>query len=223
MTGTAERVGCDISDMLLIHRFLRKMFGDAVPIVRSVPPGDAARTAAVAAHVLELTNGLHNHHRTEDVLLWDAVAERAPACGIHVALMRLQHDAMAVTIRDTEAAVRAWRDTAAPDDAAVVAGHLDALCAALAEHLGDEERRVLPEVARTFTQREWNLIGQTARKERSGIGPFVALGFLLDSLDPAEAEAFARDTVPAPVRGLYRLVGRRQYLAYRQRVYGTAA
>jgi hypothetical protein len=218
-----DRPGCDTSEMLVVHRFFRRVFGEAPALVRGVSDSDAARVRAVGDHLLLIARGLHGHHSTEDTLLWDEVSKRSPGCSIHVGLMRRQHAEIGRALAALDAAVPVWQ--AAPSEATrePVLTALDAILAGLAEHLGDEERLILPPVSETFSQREWNRMGERARAETPRNLQFIQLGFLLDSMEPAARAEFERHVLPAPARVLYRLIGKRQYRDYRRKVFGTAA
>src|SRR6478735_3265846 len=112
MTTIDERLGCDTSDMLTIHALFRRAFTDAPVLVRGVADGDATRAAVVSAHVRELAGALHHHHQGEDELLWDTLEKRAPACALHVGLMRAQHAATAAGLADLQAALPGWEQGA---------------------------------------------------------------------------------------------------------------
>ena len=86
--------GCDTSDMNIIHGMFRSILNEAPKLVRSVAQSDTGHAAAVAGHLSDLISGLHNHHHGEDLLLWDELAARAPACAAHVDQMRAQHAAV---------------------------------------------------------------------------------------------------------------------------------
>ena len=88
-----QKLGCDTADMLMIHRLFRWLFGDAPGLVRGVAAGDTARAEVVGAHIEQIVAGLHLHHQGEDLLLWDLLESRAPACALHVGQMRTQHQA----------------------------------------------------------------------------------------------------------------------------------
>lgn len=218
-----DRPGCDTAEMLLVHRLFRRSFGEAPDLVRAVRDGDVARSQAVGEHLLLLARSLHGHHETEDTLLWDQLSSRSPSCSIHVSLMREQHGRIGRGLADLESAVPRWQAAPSAETAAPVLAALEALQAGLAEHLGDEERLILPPVGQAFTQREWNRLGEHARAATPRNLMFVQLGFLLDALEPAERAEFERHALPAPARLLFRLIGRRQYRDYRRKVYGTAA
>jgi hemerythrin-like domain-containing protein len=199
--------------MLMIHGMFRKALTDAPPLVRSVKPGDREHTSAVAGHIEEIARGLHNHHHGEDLLLWDELAARAPACAAHVDQMRAQHAAVAVLLAALEPLVAAWRESANEADRDAVAAGIDAVREGLFVHLGAEETEILPVASQSFSQKEWDKLGEHGRVSIPRERQFIQLGYILDSMSPEEAGAWAKANLPAPVRLLYRLVGRRQYLA----------
>jgi hemerythrin-like domain-containing protein len=215
--------GCNTDDMLMIHGLMRVVFRDAEKLVRAAGPGDAERADTLGDHIIELTDGLHRHHTGEDELLWDQLSAKSPGCAIHIRLMKRQHAAMGEALYRSEKAALAWQDQ--PDEA-----HRDAMAEALGdinrllnEHLGDEERLILPTAAEVMSQREWNRLGEHGRAAIPRNRMFVQLGFILDSMPPEAAKQFLAEALPAPARVLYRLVGRRSYLAHRRKVYGAFA
>jgi hypothetical protein len=229
MATPSSSAGCDTRDMVVVHRMFRRLFRDGPALVRSVAPGDDEHRRFVVGHLLQLCGALHNHHRTEDEHLWDRLAAKAPACSIHIGLMRQQHAAMAVRLDAAEAALVAWRADGAAQQAAACEGAMAAVLESLQEHLGDEERRILPAASEALTQKEWDVLSRVARSEKvdvpdfvRSVSPWVQLGLMLDGLDEHEARE-ARHVLPAPAIVLYRLVGRRRFAAYRRRLWGTAA
>jgi hemerythrin-like domain-containing protein len=215
--------GCNTEDMLMIHGLMRSVFRDAEKLVRAAGPSDAERARILGEHVIELSDGLHRHHTGEDELLWDQLSAKSPGCAIHIGLMKHQHAAMGEALYRAEKAAVTWQDQ--PDEV-----HRDAAAAALAdinallkEHLGDEERLILPTAGQVMSQREWNRLGEHGRAAIPKNRMFIQLGFILDSMPPEAAKRFLEEALPAPARVLYRLVGRRQYLAHRRKVYGSLA
>ena len=215
--------GCNTDDMLMIHGLMRVVFRDAEMLVRAADPGDPERAKILGEHVIELSDGLHRHHTGEDELLWDQLSAKSPGCAIHIGLMKHQHAAMVEALYRAEKAAVVWEEQ--PDEA-----HRDAMAAALAdinallkEHLGDEERLILPTAGQVLSQREWNRLGEHGRAAIPKNRMFIQLGFILESMPPEAAKQFLDEALPAPARMLYRLIGRRQYLAHRRKVYGAFA
>jgi hemerythrin-like domain-containing protein len=215
--------GCNTDDMLMIHGLMRVAFRDAEKLVRAAPPENAERAEVLSGHVIEISDGLHRHHTGEDELLWDQLSAKSPGCALHIGLMKRQHAAMGEALYRAEKAAVAWEEQ--PDEA-----HRDAMAAALADinallkqHLGDEERLILPTAGQVMSQREWNRLGEHGRAAIPKNRMFIQLGFILDSMPPEAARRFLDEALPAPARVLYRLIGRRQYLAHRRKVYGAFA
>lgn len=214
-------VGCDTSDMVLVHRVFRYLFRDAPRLVREVDPGDRERTAIVAAHVRDIAGGLHNHHHTEDILLWDTLEQRSPGCALHIGLMRTQHAEVATLLEELEGAVPAWEARAGAAERDRVADLLDRVLVSLETHLGAEEERILPVAGSTMTQAEWDRLGEHARRELPKDKQFEQLGWVIEALGPQEGARFVKEMLPAAVRVLWRVVGRRQFAAHRRAVYGV--
>lgn len=213
--------GCDTSEMKTIHRMFRALFRDARTLVADAADGDAERAGVVSGFVLEITEGLHHHHLSEDELLWDELEARAPACAAHVELMRAQHKAIADELAVLESAVPRWQaGTDAASKAAVLAG-VDSTVIALEQHLGDEEEIILPAASQSFTQAEWDRLGEAARAKIPRDRMFIQLGYVMSTMDETERKQWARKNLPLPARALYAMIGRRQYEREHTRIYGT--
>lgn len=220
LSSTGTR-GCDTSEMKTIHRLFRAMFRDARALVEGVADDDTTRAGVVSGFVLEVTEGLHHHHLTEDELLWDDLEARAPACAAHVELMRDQHRAIADRLAVLEAAVPTWHaDPNAATKAAVITA-IDDTVVVLEEHLGDEEQLILPAASTSFTQAEWDRLGEAARAKIPRDRMFIQLGNLMNTMDEDERKRWARKNLPIPARVLYSLIGRRQFEREHARVYGA--
>jgi hypothetical protein len=219
-TTPGEKLGCDTSDMLTIHALFRRAFTDAPVLVRGVADGDVARSAVVAAHVRELAGALHHHHQGEDELLWDTLEKRAPACALHVGLMRAQHAATAAGLADLQASLPAWEQGASAAAGDEVAGLLDGIRDTLLQHLGDEETQILPTASTVMSQAEWGLLHEHGMAAIPRDRMFLQLGWILEVVPADERAGWLRTNLPAPARVLWRLVGRRQFTAHRRLVYG---
>lgn len=219
--ASKEPVGCNTSDMVMIHNLYRKVFREAAGLVTGAADDDATRAGVLADHLGELAESLHHHHHTEGVTLWDQLEAAAPGCGPHVARMKAQHQMMTARLNAMEAALPAWRASGSAKDRARVAKALDGVLASLDEHLGDEETSILPIAARSMTQAAWDKIGEMGRAGTPRDKQFVQLGFILDSMPEAERQTWRKENLPGPVWLLYRLFGKRQYEKHRALVYGT--
>lgn len=217
---SAPKASCNTADMRIVHAMFRNEFERAAPLVSGVRAHDARRADLVGRHLATLSAQLHAHHEHEDAMLWDTLAQRAPACALHVSRMRAQHARMRDQLIALDAALDRWRPTGSPTQRDIVAAAVDDVRAALAEHLPDEEESILPTASASMSQREWDRIGARARKETPPNRLFIQLGMMLEPMTESEREAFLRHQLPAPVRLLYRVIGRRQYARYRARIDG---
>jgi hemerythrin-like domain-containing protein len=208
--------------MKMIHGYFRLVFSQAPALAQSVAEGDTARAAVVADHLTAIAGTLHSHHHGEDILLWEQLEARNPACAAHVAEMRADHSAMAGELTALEQALPAWRADASAEHRERVLFALSGILALLNQHLGAEERQILPVAAVAFSQQEWDKLGEHGRASVPGNFRLIQLGFILDSLG-ADAPAWQKANLPAPIRLIWRLIGSRQYAKYHAEVYGTAA
>jgi hypothetical protein len=222
-TATTEKLGCDTSDMLTIHALFRRAFTDAPGLVRGVQDGDLRRLGPVAGHVREVAGALHHHHQGEDLLLWDTLEQRAPACALHVGLMRAQHSATANQLERLDQLMEAWEVDAGADERDAVAALLDDIRDTLLTHLGQEETQILPTASTVMSQREWGLLHEHGMASIPKDRMFLQLGWILEVVPADERAGWLRTNLPAPARVLWRLVGTRQFAAHRARVYGTGA
>ena len=220
--GVPPAAICDTSGMLVIHLVLRRRFAAMPALVVEVSAGDTARATVVAAHLTEFSELLHTHHETEDAHLWDVLEARSPACAIHVELMRSQHRAVAGLLQRLEPLVAEWRRTAALSLRSALVETLEEVNAALDVHLGAEESRILPVAAVTMTQREWDAFGELGQKSIPKKRLLVQLGYVLDAIDPSQRAEWMRSNLPAAVRGLYAVAGRRQFVDDYRRVFAAA-
>jgi len=219
MTALDEKPGCDTSDMLTIHALFRRAFTDAPTLVRGVADGDTARSAAVGAHIQEVAGALHHHHATEDELLWDVLEQRAPACALHVGLMRAQHAATADQLAALERVLPTWTASGRASDAAPLIAVLEAVRDTLLEHLGQEESAILPTASTVMSQKEWGVLHERGMASIPRDRLLLQLGWILEAVPADERSGWLRANVPAPARLLWLVTGRRQFAAHRARIY----
>ncbi|MDQ0893444.1 hemerythrin domain-containing protein [Agromyces ramosus] len=210
---------CDASGMAEIHRMFRAGFGEGPALVDGVAEGDTAHADVVGDHLALLSAGLHAHHEGEDTMLWETLESRAPSCTGHVERMKAQHAQMLVHLGALDAALPAWRASGRSTDAAGVTAALGGINAALAMHLPDEEHVIVPVMEVTLTPKEVDALGEHGRKATPKGKTFQQLGAIL-AAQPDGGEAWQRKHLPAPVRLIWRLVGRPKYEANRSELVG---
>ncbi|PWC04041.1 hemerythrin domain-containing protein [Agromyces badenianii] len=210
-SSTAPVTACRSDEVVLIHRMFRRLFAEAPGLVRDVAPGDTRRATFLARHLHGLTALLHIHHHAEDDFFWDRMTERAPACGLHVAVMRRQHQTVSDQLDEIDTLVDAWAPGADAADAARLAAALDEVDRTLAEHLADEERDAFPVLDAVLSEAEWDEISAHAQHEKPPLPLFLLLGLLMEAVPESERAAWMARELPAPMRLAYRVVGRRRY------------
>jgi hypothetical protein len=205
---------CDASGMAEIHRMFRAGFGEGPTLVSGVGDNDAARADRVGDYLQMLSTGLHGHHEGEDTLLWGRLESRAPSCAAHVERMKAQHAEMLVHLGELDASLPAWRRSGRSADAAPVTAALDGINRALAVHLPDEEATIVPVMETVLTPKDVDALSEHGRKSTPKGKMFISLGTIL-AAQPDGGAAWQRKRLPAPVRLIWRLVGKGKYERYR--------
>jgi hemerythrin-like domain-containing protein len=211
----------DTSVMPTLHTFHRREFRLAGGVVRDVAAGDLRRAEVVADHVDYLTRHLHDHHTTEDELMWPKLLERVPedqAPIVH--LMESQHERLDGLIQQVTGLLPAFRETADVEVRDRLADLLDNLHVQLVEHLDAEEQRLLPIAARTMTQEEWDAMGDAGRSGLPRKEMALTFGMYQYEGEPAVLAGMLAEA-PPPVRWIVPLLSRRAFRNYAQKVHGT--
>lgn len=200
-----------------MHRMFRREYGLAPVLVRGVAPGDRERAALVAAHLTELGTMLHHHHLGEDELVWPKLHERTPVSVDLVRRMETQHEHVAGLLEQLDGLLPAWAAEADRTQRDSLAAVLEALGSALEEHLGEEEREVLPLIEQHMTAAEWDELGARAVAVIPKPRMLVLFGYVLEGASPDE-QRMMLSVLPPPVRLIYRAVGRRKHEKERDRI-----
>lgn len=216
-----SQVGCDVRDLYVIHRVLRALFGRAPALIASCG-ADPDRHALIDAHIEEITVVLHRHHHGEDITLWDRLAERRPACALHVEMMRAQHADIAVHLDRVADAHARWKADRSGAQTELV-NALAAVHESLAAHLAREEPFVTGNAPELLTQKEWDELRDHGIAGIPKDRMLVQLGYMLRSFDSeAERTEFWR-ALPVIARVMYRLFGARSISKELTALYGDDA
>ncbi len=178
-----------------------------------MPAGATERAASVAEYVAFHLDGLHAHHSTEDELIWPALHSRAALSDALIDRMEEQHAGLHVALDTTRSMLGAWQTAPTAENADALAGALGTTLELLDEHLAEEERDVLPLIAMHVSQAEWDNLGKVAFSKFTPRQRLIAMGELLETAEPSEAARMMAG-LPAPIRLIWWLVGRRQYRAF---------
>jgi hemerythrin-like domain-containing protein len=201
-------------DMKTIHIVFRREFGLLPDLVQSVAPGDEERAKVVSDHIRLMSHTLRHHHYAEDEVLWPLLLARAPKeVDPVVHLAEGHHQRLDALLEETEARLAAWASSAAGDDRDALALALREMAVVLFEHMGLEERLVLPVVERHIFTSEWEAMVQLSVAE---IAPEdIPLIFGMALYEGGE------EIVPEPLRADILPVAPAVYADYAERLYGT--
>ena len=204
-------------EMALIHSLIRRGFQQAREAV--LAPGGPARADAVAAYVDFHLAGLEAHHSSEDELIWPALYERAGMSGALVRRMEEQHAGLHEALDTTRRELAGWEATPTAETSGLLATALATVADRLSEHLTEEERDVVPLIAAHITQAEWEHLGKVAFSKFTPNQRLIAMGELLAAASPTEAARMLAG-LPAPIKVIWRLVGRRRYQRFMAKLRG---
>jgi hemerythrin-like domain-containing protein len=195
-------------EMALIHRLIRRGFDQAQEA--TLAPDATERTGALVEYVGFHLDGLEAHHSTEDELLWPALHERVSMSDALIGRMEAQHADVHDAIETARRELAAWAAARTPSGAAALSTALGDLSGALADHLAEEERDVVPLIAAHITQAEWDHAGKVAFSKFTPKQRFTAMGEMLAAATPTEAARMLAG-LPTPVKVVWRVFGRRRY------------
>jgi hemerythrin-like domain-containing protein len=209
--STAQPI--DVRDMAIVHRTFRNVYEESARLVRAAPTPSSERVTFLADHIDFALAALHHHHEDEDELLYPRLIERVPEQAPMTEHVEHEHLLIKTALDAASAACAAWRGRPSAETGEALAAALDHLNTAVQPHLDDEEQKVVPLAAVTFTQQEWDEMGErgAAWIPRNKRG--IAFGMILEPLSQAD-RAFMMRSLPAPVRLLYPILIDRPWKKY---------
>ncbi|WP_329391119.1 hemerythrin domain-containing protein [Streptomyces sp. NBC_01716] len=216
-----EEPSVSTREMYMVHTMLRREFSLLPALVREVGAGDRERVGVVAGHAELVASVLHHHHAAEDAYLWPVLLERGPeeiAPVVHS--MEEQHAGIARLYTEATTLLDKWRHSAAAGPRDALAGTFEGLLPPLYEHLGDEERRVLPLIDRYITLDEWDRSVQEGGKDTPQELLPLMFGMMMYEGDPGIV-ARAVANMPPEVRPVIEQAAGEAFRAHSQRVHGT--
>ncbi|WP_433755319.1 hemerythrin domain-containing protein [Nocardia sp. CA-135398] len=203
----AQAPGCKTHDMVLVHRVFHREFRLLAEIVEATAPTDTEQVTRVSAHAREMLAALHHYHSNEHELIWPKLLS-AEVDSALIDRIQIQHEQIDATMRRVDSELSEWEHQGGAETADLLVDGLRRLHAELTEHLRLKEDSVLPIVAETLTASEWAELGKRGMASFSKGRALVFLGHIAEEADEREWSEFVR-AIPAPVRLLYRVLGRR--------------
>lgn len=204
-------------EMEIVHRVFRRESRLLMELVAAVAPGDTRRAKVIADHFADYRLGLKNHHEGEDELLWPPLLARVDLESEIVLRMEAQHERVAATLIALDTAVPAWAATAGADQRDILVAALADHRAVLLEHFDDQETTLLPLAAEYVTEKEWASMGEHLVANTPKLTLLTLFGLVLEDANPAE-RALLLTVLPAPVRGIWHVIGRPRYVRHIRRV-----
>jgi hemerythrin-like domain-containing protein len=203
----------DVRDMAIVHHTFRNVYEESARLVRAAPVPSPGRVTFLADHIDFALAALHHHHEGEDELLYPKLIERVPEQAPMTEQVEHEHELIKTALDAASAASSAWRKQPSAETGEALAAALDQLNEAVQPHLDDEEQKVVPLAAVTFTQQEWDEMGRHGAawipRDKRGI----AFGMMLEPLSQADRSHMMRN-LPTPVRMLYPLLIERPWKKY---------
>jgi hemerythrin-like domain-containing protein len=208
----------ETAQMVVIHKLFRREFRLLPAAIAAVADGDITAAKPLAAHAQLMLALLHEHHESEDELIWPLLHARVPIEDELIETMERQHQTVADLIEQLHPDLAGWRSTAGEPDRRRLVTNLERLHPALEEHLDLEETAVLPLIHDHLTVAEWIAPQKKAASGKLPGGPKAGLiltGAVLEDANPAEQQWFLHE-LPAPVRLIWKVLGPRMYAAHLQ-------
>jgi hemerythrin-like domain-containing protein len=203
----------DVRDMAIVHRTFREAYDESAQLVQAAPAPSPARVTFLADHIDFAIAALHHHHEGEDELLYPRLIERVPEQASMTEQVEHEHVLIKTALGSASAGCAAWRARPSAETGEALAAALGHLNTVVQPHLDDEEQKIVPLAAVTFTQQEWDEMGKHGAawipRDKRGI----AFGMMLEPLDEAD-RAHMMPSLPAPVRMLYPLLIERPWKKY---------
>jgi hemerythrin-like domain-containing protein len=207
--------------MVLVHTGFRREFGLMPQLVRGVFDGDRRHAGVIADHIEFIDMVLDAHHTAEDHLIWPRLLERCPEeIRPLVHGMESQHERIHALLDDLTKGIAAWRADTGGTNRESVSRTIDDLLPLLDEHLGMEEKYVLPLIEKHITAEEW---GALAAEQGSHFPPEkrpLVLGMMMYEGAPSSIREMLA-SLPDEVRPIIAEAAPRDYGDYAEHVYGT--
>jgi len=167
----------DVTEMVAVHQVFRDTLTAAPKLIGATEADDTSRVALLSNFYSNVLSFLAVHHEGEDELLYPVLLERAGGDRELIERINGQHHDVESLIADAQAALERW---GAGDDAARadVAETLNTLDGVLADHLGEEEQRILPLCAEHLSIPEWGALPAHGMAHFGGDKIWLVLGLL---------------------------------------------
>jgi hemerythrin-like domain-containing protein len=204
----------DLRLSYLEHNAMRSDAARLVELVTAARPADESRLVAVSRYYANYEGAIHDHHRSEDMVIYPALMARDTTFadaegeleGEHVVLA----DRLAVvreSLNGLSAAAGASRWEREHDEATKAAAALQRI---LDEHIGHEEAVAFPRYRASFTKAEYADLGKAAWKLVGQRAVIFAGPWVLEHATPGQRTQILSEQ-PLLMRLLYRVALQPRY------------
>jgi iron-sulfur cluster repair protein YtfE (RIC family) len=222
---TTTRHSPAVAYQRVLHQAVRREFRTLSELASWAPTDDAARTADLTGHADLLSRVLLQHHATERELLWPALFRSLPAreesaARDAVAYWTSRAALLDHMLRDLSTVARQWAVAETVPARNAFARACTRLADTVDAHLTEEERVLLPLIARYLPDAEWTAVSRTATTTLSGREQLLFLGLALEDACAIDRARVMAGLAPA-TRTAWRVIGRRNYRAFVVRLRGA--
>jgi hypothetical protein len=207
----------DTRDMFGVHQALNGGLTTAIDVIPARSDGDRARTEQLSSFIAEVLWLLHAHHSGEDELLYPLLIERVPDSQALFSTMDDQHLAVAQCAERAGRANERFGTSALSGDGGALVAALTELRAVAADHLTEEEVKILPIAARYITPPEWGALPGHALGSYRGDRMWLPLGLVFEAM-PDDIRASMLERMPPPVVGMWTGGGSDAFVAEMQAI-----
>jgi hypothetical protein len=195
--------------MFPVHQALRDSLGSAPHLVPGVSASDTERVEMITNLYDNVLDFLHVHHEGEEQLVFPRLRARCPDQLALLDLMASQHADVVELVQRSSDALSAWAggEARAQQDTASALGDL---AGRLDQHLGEEERQVLPLCAEHLTIEEWSALPGHAMGSFSGDKIWLVLGLIRQRMTQAQRDQMLAH-MPPPAVEMWTTMGEQAY------------
>lgn len=175
----------DMKMMFLIHHAFRRDLDAFTAAVRSTPASDRRTWRLLAARWQVFAEALHEHHTTEDELIWPELRRlAAPAELATLDAMEAEHDQIDPLLESCAAGLRRLAQRADDDARAALAVRMSAARESLRRHLAHEESDAIAIIQRVVTPEAWADIEQAIDRRGSLRGAVLLVPWIAHEVPP---------------------------------------
>lgn len=194
--------------MIYVHRVMRNALLVAPNLIAATQNSDQETRLAVFRYLDSVCQFIHSHHHAEDVVLWDALRQRAPAQAALIEHGQAQHLALDDELPTTFDLLNQFKEGEDVTDPLI--DSFDKVRGIVLPHLDFEEKEVLPIISAHIQIEEWaQMPGQTWRRLQ-GDAVLMIVGLVHEQFDD-EFRALMQEHMPEELRQVWATEGQAMF------------